>query len=938
MPAALPDNEDQRLRSLLMLNILDTGPEEEFDALAKTAAIICDVPICAISLIDADRQWFKATVGLSHLAETARDVAFCAHTICGDGLFEVEDAQLDSRFSDNALVKDNPLIRFYAGVPLRLGDGSNVGTLCVIDTVPRLLAVHQKEALQHLSRAVVKALESRVALQELIRSQSILKRYMEIITEMSHSINAAGRIVYVNSRWLQTLGYVKDEVIGRFSTEFLTEESALRAKRDVMPLFFSTGRVDKIPYQMVCKSGELIDVLITAVLEKDQDGQPVSITVIENITAIVKAQREAKNLLEAMQSQFIVAVADVNGNFIEVNDAFCRLSEYSRAELIGANENMLRSAAHPAWFYDQIEQLLQAGQSWRGDMCCHARSGKPYWIDCAVSPFYNNEGKIDRHISISIDVTEWVEQSKVIQQHSERMLLATNSGGIGVWEFDLQTRELRWEGWMYRLFGMNDAVTLGAYELWEESASGTPEREQEQVVVDYALWMNFVHVDDREGVGQALQDAVDGLSAFNIEYRVVWRDRSVHYLRSTAVVTHDSDGKAVRMVGANWDVTQLRELSVTLAENAEKLKLSEERFNLAVLGANDGLWDRNVEQGTVYYSPRWKSMLGYADDELDNAVDIWDRLIHPDDRMRVMRSVDVCVKSNIDRFSNEYRMRHKDGHYIWIMDRGLITRGERGEVTRFIGFHTDINEQKQMEKLKSEFISTVSHELRTPLTSISASLGLIEGGVVGELPPKAQNLISIAHKNSLRLTTLVNDILDMEKLLSGKVAFKTDDIDIVELISQSMVMNAEYATSYGTRYAMVAPAENCHVIGDRDRLMQVMANLMSNAAKFTAGGTEVAIRISRENDFVKVEVQDHGPGIPVEFRNRIFGEFAQANSGDTRVQGGTGLGLNITKKLVSRMGGEIGYETEVGKGSVFWFTVPRYDPAEMQELFQKNLN
>ena len=360
---------------------------------------------------------------------------------------------------------------------------------------------------------------------------------------------------------------------------------------------------------------------------------------------------------------------------------------------------------------------------------------------------------------------------------------------------------------------------------------------------------------------------------------------------------------------------------------SSKLSHSEERFELALRGANDGLWDRNIETGTVYYSPRWKIILGYSDDELPNQQQEWLKRIHPDDVEALLSKEKRYLDGAVERFQNEYRLLHKDGHYIWVVDRGLIQFGEDGKASRLIGVISDISEQKRIDKLKSEFISTVSHELRTPLTSIAASLGLLEAGVFGDLHAKALGLVAIANKNSKRLTVLVNDILDMEKLMSGKTVFRTDQIDMMEIVQQAIELNADYANSYSVQYKLCSPVGVYKVIGDRDRLMQVMANLMSNAAKFSPAGSVVEIRILAQKTMVRIEVEDHGPGIPDEFRHRIFSEFAQADSSDTRQQGGTGLGLNISQKLVARMDGEIGYETEVGKGSIFWFALP-YAPNQ----------
>ena len=357
-----------------------------------------------------------------------------------------------------------------------------------------------------------------------------------------------------------------------------------------------------------------------------------------------------------------------------------------------------------------------------------------------------------------------------------------------------------------------------------------------------------------------------------------------------------------------------------LAEQATKE--SEERFNLAITGANDGLWDRNLAQNTVYYSPRWKSMLGYEDHELANTYATWAGQVHPEDIDTILEKIDHCLTHKIDRFQHEYRIRQKNGQYIWVLDRGMIMRDENQTATRLVGIQTDISEQKYVERMKNEFISTVSHELRTPLTSIHGSLHLLDGGVMGELPFKAHDMVKVAIKNSQRLINLVNEILDMEKLMSNMMIFQKDEIDITTIVRQTMFNNISYATSFGVRYAMAPKQEKCMVIGDADRLSQVVTNLLTNAAKFSKPGDTVNIRIIPTNEFARIEIEDHGDGIPLAFRSKLFGEFAQANSSNTRQQGGAGLGLNIAKKMVAKMGGDIGYITEIGVGTTFWFTMP----------------
>jgi signal transduction histidine kinase len=176
----------------------------------------------------------------------------------------------------------------------------------------------------------------------------------------------------------------------------------------------------------------------------------------------------------------------------------------------------------------------------------------------------------------------------------------------------------------------------------------------------------------------------------------------------------------------------------------------------------------------------------------------------------------------------------------------------------------------------------------------------------------------------LRLLKLVNDILDMDKLISGTAVFRSDPVDLLDMVAQSIEANVAYGASFQVSYQIADKVDHCTVAGDLDRIMQVMANLLSNAAKFSRPGSVVKIHTSQLDDLARIEVEDTGQGIPDDFQSRIFSPFSQASNGDTRKQGGTGLGLNISKKLVENMGGEIGYVSTKGVGTIFWFTLPVY--------------
>ncbi|MES2504810.1 MAG: ATP-binding protein [Myxococcota bacterium] len=250
-------------------------------------------------------------------------------------------------------------------------------------------------------------------------------------------------------------------------------------------------------------------------------------------------------------------------------------------------------------------------------------------------------------------------------------------------------------------------------------------------------------------------------------------------------------------------------------------------------------------------------------------------------------------------------------------------RNEKGGIIGYLGVIENISAHKEAERIKSEFISIISHELRTPLTSIRGSLGIVLGDSAKELPPKISTLLQIANKNCERLILLINDILDIDKIAAGKMRFDMQDVSLADITKQAVQVNQAYAERLNVRIELAPLDESIRVVLDPDRYVQVLSNLLSNAAKFSPSGGQIEVLSAVEDSKVRIYVQDHGPGIPEEFQSKIFGKFSQADSSDTRAKEGTGLGLHISKQIVSKMNGNIGFDTEPGKGTTFWIEFER---------------
>jgi PAS domain S-box-containing protein len=372
-----------------------------------------------------------------------------------------------------------------------------------------------------------------------------------------------------------------------------------------------------------------------------------------------------------------------------------------------------------------------------------------------------------------------------------------------------------------------------------------------------------------------------------------------------------------------WQLSTQRQRALRAARRMTvELRESREVLSLALDGSNLALFDCNLRTGAVHLSERWQAMLGYPERMTETTTAALESIVHPDDLPRLRSKLGDVLRGGIEFYDVEHRVRHREGYWVWIRSHArVVERDEENRALRITGTNADISERKQMDRLKDEFIATVNHELRTPLTALVGSLGLLQEES-GTLPPTAATFLDMANKNADRLASLVNDILDIEKIEAGMVELKLEDVPLEPFLASALEINAGYAERYHTRYQLETPVPAATIQTDRDRLLQVLTNLLSNAAKFSPPGETVSVSAEPHGGRIRISVTDRGPGVPEEFRPRIFGKFAQADTPDAAKKGGTGLGLAISKALVEAMNGRIGYESRVGAGATFYIEVP----------------
>jgi len=411
--------------------------------------------------------------------------------------------------------------------------------------------------------------------------------------------------------------------------------------------------------------------------------------------------------------------------------------------------------------------------------------------------------------------------------------------------------------------------------------------------------------------------------------------------------------------------TALDDMAQAVTERQERLQLSEERFSLAMQGANDGVWDWNLNTDHVYFSPRWLDMLGYANAELPEDAETFFSLVHPDDAGLTQQSVDQCVHNRAPYYRVNFRMLHKDGSHVHILSRAyLVCDPETGAPRRLVGTHVDMteqhNQQLRIEQLnnslesrvqsrthelevaknkaqnlqhqaeaansaKSQFLANMSHELRTPLNSIIGFTGRLLNKL--ELDPRSLDALQAVENNGKHLLNLINDLLDTARIESGSITLRREDFCLIELCQQALSQIQPLIEGKGLQVNTDFSSSHIRVRADRKYILQIILNLLSNAIKYTLEGSiTLAVNNSTQQGIegVRLAVSDTGIGIDERDIPRLFERFSRLDTSRANAIQGTGLGLILIKEMVELHGGRAEVSSTLGRGSCFSIWIPRW--------------
>lgn len=631
----------------------------------------------------------------------------------------------------------------------------------------------------------------------------------------------------------------------------------------------------------------------------------------------------------ASQSTNGVVVTDCNGDVLWINDGFTRLSGYTLPQMIGKKPGeLLQGPLTDQHTVATMRQALNKQQAFSVEVINYSAKKIPYWVKIQCNPLYDECNKLEGFMAIQTDISENKNNQEQLQLQLNAFTTLNTIASFASSDINEQLRRALHLGatQLGLDIGIISEINNTDYKIKAFIAPEEIALSNEQhfllgnTYCDLTLKSNDViaitHMSTSKYKTHPCYALFELESYIGIALDIAGQRCGTLSFSSSAVRQSpfsDSDILFVRLL-ARWIAAVLER-----QQSSQILKTSELRlrglFELSPMGI--ALTDYSsgrfidVNQALLHTT-------GYSRDEF---VALSNNQLTPQEyAQQDKQHHDTLQKTG--RFGPyEKELICKNGSRYPVLLNGMVVHDNSRQ--RLIWtIIEDISERKRVERLQNEFISTVSHELRTPLTAIEGVTGLLMGGTVPEMPDKALRMLQIAHANCKRLGHLVNDLLDIEKLIAGKVDMHITSLALLPLLHEAIKTNQSYADKYAVTLILDKFPCDLWIKADGARLQQVFANLLSNAAKFSPHRGEVLISAQRQGSNVKIAVRDFGPGIDPAFYAHIFEKFSQADGSPTRQKGGTGLGLAISKELVKRMNGDIGFASTLGEGATFFINLP----------------
>ena len=742
-------DEVDRLRALRALDVLDSEADDEFTGLVEAAALACSIPTALITLVDEDRQWFKAGTGLSAIgmagiSETPLSSSFCTHTIRKSDVFEIRDTTLDSRFRDHPLVTGEPRVRFYAGAPLRLDSGLQVGALCVLGREPGQLNDSQRRLLKLLAVTTARALDTRQNMKALAITSASFRALSECSPLGMFRTDATGACTFVNDRWESIFGMCQDDALEYGWCRSLHPDDRQSVFDEWRRCATRQLDFDK-EFRILHDDGTVLHVHGVSRPMIDDGGEILGhIGSIEDVSV-----RKAQEVALAHSRQLLDetgALADVGGWDMDIasrhlhwTDQTFRIHGLSPVKTAFAGR-CDQLSTHPKRVpLSRMTWIRRSTAGAAGIWSFHFVAPMVCRTGCAPSDTSSSRTASRFDCSAPLqNITQQVSQRRALESAHKRISVATNNARIGVWEWDVGNGALYWTPQMYALHGQ----PIG------------PE------MVTYEHWARCIHPQDRSAAERDLKNALTGTAGIDTEFRVLWADGSVHHLCSSGHITRDAQGKALKVLGVNWDVTELRQVSADLAKQHELLRVTLQSIGDAVITTDA---DANV----TWMNPVAEGLTGWISSEaVGRSLNQVFHILNEGTRLPVASPVDNSLRlDQAVELAHNTMLISRDGRETSIEDSTAPIHDQHGATLGAVLVFHDVTEKR---RLVAEMSYRATHDALTGLINRS------------EFDVRLQRALEHAHDNQC-VSALMYIDLDQFKLVNDACGHSAGDQLLVQM-------------------------------------------------------------------------------------------------------------------------------------------------------------
>ncbi len=544
-------------------------------------------------------------------------------------------------------------------------------------------------------------------------------------------------------------------------------------------------------------------------------------------------------------------------------------------------------------FPELLQRVMTTGISHREDEAIAFVQGnegmKKFYLDFEYAPLFDTEGKVDGVMITVNDVTERVESRQFVQDAAERLTLATEGTQLATWDLNLQTRDIVYSQRLTEIFDYHEPAPF-----------------------THQAMRDRIHPDDlKPVVEKAFKEALQHGTYF-YEARVLLNDQSIRWIRTHGKVIYDKENQPVRMLGTLMDITDQKRTAQIIEEN-------QRRFRLLAEAVPQFVWTADKLGQITYFNQALYDYSGYLPGQLYN--NDWLQIVHNDDREETITRWNEALAGG-HAYRNEHRFRRHDGEYRWQLSRGIPQKDANGDIQFWVGTSTDIDDLKKHEQQKDDFIKMASHELKTPVTSIKGYIQLLQKKHASDPDQFLALSLATIDKQVSKLTKLITDLLDMTKIETGGLQLHRESFLLADLVGETV---QDMRTSTQTHTLVLEAHDNPTVFADKDRIGQVINNLVTNAIKYSPQADRIEVSVWREDRTAIVSVRDFGIGIAPEDHEKIFERFYRVQGREEKTYPGFGIGLFIVSQIINDHQGKVWIESEKNKGAVFYISLPVQD-------------